>query len=259
MMMKRSVFLYTFALFSTVLAQCGATTTAGTKDQIQGLKILFNLPLPTETNELLQVPDSIFVFFYKDYVAYKLPHDYTTTYIDLDKKGDEVQRKVDVKAGYDYFGYRNNDSVGIRYDSLKVTTGKHLPVDSFIINYGVATFSLPNDYQERYTLSKTSGIADTTVQHYAIKEAKPETSCDSIYLYFSNGNDDIPFSLSKGSDLLDQKKLNKIRYLFNSRYDSRKSAMSPKREISVQMQKISIKGKHEELYEIFKRLETDKQ
>lgn len=251
--------IYALLLFGTVFVQCSSTINPRPENDIRCIKVIFDLPMPLDETNVRQQKDSIFVFFYKDYVVYKMPYIYRLTIVNTDKAGNILGEKVIPKLKAKYFVYKTTENTGIRYDSVKAVSGKKMPVDSFLTNFGTTTFALPIDYQNRFSLVDRTIDAGRIVQSYRIKGVPDPSEYDSIYLYFSDNLKDIPFTLAKGTDLVDSKKLSKIRYLFSQKFDKEKMMTFPKREIGIEMEKTSMRGKHDEILEIFKKFHAIKE
>lgn len=252
-MINKNTLTYLLILTGIMFSQCGSSFKTIQEDKIDGIKILFVVPMPLDLNNIQQVSDSIFVFFYKNYTAYKIPYLHTYNIIQEDKSGHILSQRAVPEIRYKYFCYTNGNSIGIRYDSASAITGTVVSVDSFINKYGVGTFALPENYLGSYQLVSSKTGTDQLVQFYAAKNIIDPQSYDSVYLYFSKKFNMIPFSLAVGTDICDHKKLNRIRYLFNSRYDIDRSMMIPKREIALEMQKTNASQEHNEIRNIFKK------
>lgn len=253
-MIIRNTLTYSLILLGVMFSQCGSSFKPDREDEINGIKILFTVPMPIDSNHIQQVSDSIFVFFYKNYTAYKIPYMHTYNIIEVDKSGKMVGQRSTPEIRYKYFCYKDSNSFGMRYDSSSARTGTKISVDSFLATYGVGTFALPKNYQDMYLLTNSTINADRLVQKYIARNIVDPQSYDSIYLYFSDKFNKIPFSIAKGKDRFDQKKLTKIRYLFNSKYDIEHSIIMLKREIGLEMQKINIIENHNEINGIFRKL-----
>lgn len=258
-MNRKIISIYLPLLLGTIWIQCGAISGSEKAEEPKALRIIIKFPIPTEKNGIQQDIDSFFVFFYKDYIAYKMPYLYTTNYIEIDKSGNQTGEKTVPEIRYRYFGYTKTSHLGIRYDSVNASTGTIIPVDSFASTYGVATIAPPENFRDNYILTGTIKNASDLIQQYEKKPGlSPSQYCDSVYLYFSGRFDNLPFSLSTRMDTVDRKKLTKIQYLFNPQYDKARSVTVPKREVSVEMRQFEAGSMHPDMKEVFKKLEAVK-
>jgi hypothetical protein len=258
-MNRKIIPIYLSLLLGTIWIQCGAISGSEKAGEPKALRIIIKFPIPAEKNGTRQDIDSFFVFFYKDYIAYKMPYLHTTNYIEIDKSGNQIGEKTVTEIRYRYFGYAKTSNLGIRYDSVNASTGATIPVDSFASAYGVATIAPPENFRDNYVLAGTIRSDHGFIQQFARKPGlSPLQYCDSIYLHFSSGFDDLPFSLSGRLDTVDRKKLIKVQYLFNPQYDKVRAVTVPKREVSVEMQQFDAGSMHEDIKEIFKKLEAGK-
>lgn len=247
-------------LFGAVWTQCGAISGSEKAGELRAIRIIIKVPIPTEESGVQQKVDSFFVFFYKDYIAYKMPYWHTTNFIETDRSGNQLSEEAVPEIRHRYFGYTKTSNLGIRYDSVNASTGITIPVDTFASTYGVATIAPPDNFRNNYILAGTIRNANGFIQQYGKKPGlNPSQYCDSIRLYFSDKFDNLPFSLSMRIDTVDGKKLTKIQYLFNPQYDKVRSVTVPKREVSVEMQQFEVGSMHQDIKEVFKKLEAVKE
>lgn len=242
-------------LFCLLLVQCVYPGKHALKeDDIKGIKVLLSAPVPIELklNEQGIFQDSVFIFHYKDYVLYKMPYLATTTIITVDKAGNYLGERAVDQVKNNYFIYKNSGTAGSRYDSVNATTAQRLHIDSFLNNNGFASFALPKDFRETNMLTDSSAYNGQIVMKYATKPPADVKNYDSIYLYFSSRFTDIPFSLAEVADILPNKKLYRMQYLYNRKYDTVHAVEVPKREFLLTIEQANLHD-HPEIGLLFQR------
>lgn len=221
------------AFFLASSVQC---STAKREPTINAVKLIYKLPVaglqkPDDTSMVLEyVADSLYLFYSEDTVVYKLPVINTIQY---------GNSPVEKRITYSYFSYKKGADSGLFFDSLESATGKKMEVNSILKEKAFGNLKIA--MTEEYHLIETVNLPDQDVliEKYR-NQARGLMNPDTTILYYSNALKGIDFSLSDSLDNVKGRKLSKVRLVFNSQFYEGYPVKFPRRELSLEMQKLAV-------------------
>jgi len=206
--------------------------TCSKKNTLKCISLCYGLPtnIYRENDEIkiYTLKDTILIFYYSDYVIYRLP---PTVKFETDEQ---------IKGTEPYFIYNKKDSFGIFFNSLTdSSSGITCRVDSFLFNRGFKVKDIDRPVDSISPLMEVKKVKDGVVEKYGLIKQGDEMSIDTIYYYYSKKMNNIEYSFSKKLDSISRKKLFKVRLLYNSKFSSSNKSVLPKREISFEIREVT--------------------
>jgi hypothetical protein len=192
----------------------------------RGYKLTVNYPVVKDSGVLVNVKDTIPIFYYNDCILYFLPFNYS----------EQVEDKLTLEEKrYHFFIYRKTEQQGYFYQNVQDTTkGTKFEVDSFLFknayNIKLVTDSL--------VLVNADRNNNDLLEKYVLPRRYDDFTIDSVYYYYSGGFNLYDYSFSKKLDSTKRMKLYKARFLYNERYSAENHITLPKRELSFCIQKM---------------------
>ncbi len=217
-------------------------------DTIHSVRVYSNFPGVSPKGKLLNMYDSLTIFYYKEMVLYQIPtvHLITNTY--LNKFGNTVKNTTKEEPAFEYFVYKQGDDSGfsgLLYDTLTVSAFKKRRLDSFLVNEALRNPVAFNNLDEVLIEHKLSKGYYSLIEKSAPKKKIDETYEDTSYFYFSDRLKDIDFSFSPKMDSLKNSKLVKIRFLYNATYSKKYKIRLPRREMFFEIRQVPVINRKE--------------
>ncbi|QEC51914.1 hypothetical protein EDD80_11544 [Anseongella ginsenosidimutans] len=230
----------------------GFSRPPGPEPAIRAVKIIWNLggagmANPDDTVLVpVNISDSIFLFYDKDKMVYKLPHTESVHYYD---------RPSSWKTRYSYLSHLKGADYGLFFDSLGANSGKRLNVDSLLkekISYRIVL--------DDYSLVETVKLSDqgVMIEKYGSQITNHLAYPDTALLYYTTGLKDVDYSISDSLDHAKGQKLFKVRFVSNSQYYQDHPLKMPRREISLELKEFQVSSAMEnEIRKFFGRTGID--
>lgn len=202
-------------------------------NDLHHIKLIVNYPLVEfEENKLSNLKDTIPIYYWENYVFYNIPY----------KKTFEIdERLINEEVKYSYFLFKKGNIYGYLFNSLDDTSlPQKLQVDSFLFRRAYAAkFDL-----KFKSLVEVKGDKhnNSLIEKYVPENINNETYFDTIIFYFDKRLNGIDFSFSKDLDSAKEKKLYKVRLLYNEKFSATYQMMVPKREMLFEIQNMPIKN-----------------
>jgi hypothetical protein len=192
---------------------------------MKSIELLVNYPVVLSNGSFFNLRDTIVIFYYENYILYQLF---------ASRSLYDNQKQVGTEP---YFLYRQQDSMGFLFSSLKDRLGKQMPVDSFLSKRGFlkTAFDYPQD--SLWFLNSMVSVNNYLLERYVPRKDYGVNSVDSIYYYFNNEKF-TEYSLSKKMDSIKKMKLFKVRFIFNEKYSSADKVILPKRELLFEIKQV---------------------
>jgi hypothetical protein len=262
MKLNKTIFLAKTAICIAVLAT--AFTTIGCSPAVKSratfiaIQLFSNLPITSEEQQLVYIPDSLIVCFYKNILLFSIPQLKSHVNVITDKKGNVIKKEV-IKSEVinKYFVYHKDSLYGYHYDSLNGLPQKKQLVDSFLSNNTLTKFGPAyNILIEDCVLADSAfdEVNQILLEKYTLKIKPDESYNDSLFLYYSRKLNDIDFfSFSKEADSTKKKKLFRVRVIYNANPQSKDQFGRFAKEFTFEFQKIEVSMK-KEIMEFLSRL-----
>ena len=195
----------------------------------------------TEDGSYFNLRDTFTIVKKNDTYMYIISIPYEDSYITYNKADSIIDEKVKRGVHYNYYIFNRSDKSGVKYDSLNAKKGVKFSTDSFINskNFFKSDISLDSNYQ---LIGKVPATKFDEIEIYHSKNRVDENDPDSVYLSFSTRLK-APYSFSKKLDSARQKKLFKIRIIYNPSKTEKYSFPIPRRELFFEIQEIPIPDK----------------
>ena len=194
---------------------------------IEGVKLIVQYPVVRD-GEILYLMDTVSIFYFKNYVLYKVPH------LETYSINGELIRE---EKTFDSFLFEIGSSYGflflIRENSAKP---QKLPVDSFL---------LVRAYQSgfRFDFTRLTLVGKKRNKHNlteAYIEKSGTNSFDSIILSFNKSYGKIPYSFNSQLDSARRSKLVEISMVLADSYSEQYRMRFPRREFIFKIEKLEI-------------------
>jgi len=152
---------------------------------------------------------------------------------------------------FKYFIVKNNDSIGLAYDSLTtLDKGKLFQLDSLLERLAIDKLNMKIFALD---LGRATSIEQTgqsgKVEKYFTK--KSEGDADSIYRYYDKNFKDINFSFAPELDKLNKSKLYKTRFIYLPKDKSK-----AKQELICEIKEVQLTNKSK-MMELMRRFEKE--
>ncbi len=225
------------------LGSCAASISKLTS--VNGYKLTVNYPVVRDSGTLINLKDTVPIFYYGSYVIYQLPYNYSQQ---LDDK------LVVAEKRYHSFIFRENEKYGYLYSDYSDTTrGVRAPVDSILSKRGYslelnADSLILTDVLE----NKETG---TIIEKYVLPGEKTDFTIDSIYYYYNRAYNQYEYSFSKKLDSSRGMKLYKARFLYKDKFSVAYHIILPERELNYAVGKMTIENENE-IIRFVKRYES---
>jgi hypothetical protein len=183
-----------------------------------------------DVTKIYSLKDTISILFFKDCILYRLPE---MTRFDNDEKVVNTEQ---------YFIYNRTQTQGLFFKTVNDSIGELLPVDSFLRKraMGGNKFEILADTFWRQVEIFQNKVNGDFIEKYVPIKKTDETCFDSIYYYFTNSLNQIDYSFSRGLDSSRNKKLYKVRLIFNKGFSISQKIMLPKREFCFEIEESTI-------------------
>jgi hypothetical protein len=230
-------------LITINIAMCNCGTRDGSQYNgvFNGIKVVISMPMLFDETGVKNELDSFYIFKTDKYVIYKTPYLYTNNNIQVDKAGNVIRQTAEPSIKFSYFVYDTSAKRGVKFDSLTARTGHVLSIDSFETNFGIKTFALPDDFLVNNRLIVTHR-SDEIQSVYATIDTSDIFNNDSMYLYFSTRFNNAPVSFSNAADKFFNTRLYKICYVYNNKFDKKRSITLPHRILWISMRPLDDAG-----------------
>jgi len=215
-------------------------------DTTRKVVIDFNLPIIDNTGNLLNVTDSLCIFYEEDLSLHKFS-------LVEDNFINNVFTKQVIK--YQYFGFRKNEENGIFYDSLNVKQFRNFSVDSVLTTRAFKKVKF-YDGNNKILVERLKQDDGQIIEKYVCKEKRDFTYPDTTFIYYSDKLKDIEYSLSRELDSLKSMKVQKMVMLYNAQQYAGMLVKFPERRLSFEMKEVPITNL-EEIKSLFERLKED--
>jgi hypothetical protein len=231
--------IFTIAILMIwVILYCSCSAIKKTdKEEVKKIYLTFNMPVVKLTGEIIDVHDSMCIYYYKDYILYQLPNHYSV---------EDGEKIVLQEIRYNYFAYKKNDKYGYKFASLQDSTGEKILVDSLLEEKAFAAskfYNLANGNNliKSFKEPKTNVL----VNIYAPKIIVDEAYNDTTYFYFTDKLKNIDYSFSKELDSIMGLKLFKVKLLYNEKYLHAYKMIAPKREFRFEINELPVDNAQE--------------
>ncbi len=195
------------------------------RDKLESIQFIINFPVIMEEtpDEVQYVKDTITIYYFKDFVLYKLSPKYEF----------ETERAVD--GTQQYFLYKKSNPYGYLFDKfIKPNPPTKSLVDSFLQKRGKKGQDVEVPPDSIWKLSSKNELKERLIESYSLIEKRDENYPDTIK-YFYNGNLSCDFSFSKKLDKERGMKLSKIIIVYNSKKSTKYNREIAKRELSMEI------------------------
>jgi len=199
---------------------------------VTGIKVLYNVPILKLNGELLNITDSFFVFYFKDFILYKTPYKHVV---------ENLTTIESVEVKFKYFVHEKNGSFGFYYDSSKVLKDIKFSVDSFLKLKAFKGFNFYDRVND--SLIRKIQINAEAIEIYVPKVKYDQSYGDTTYIYYGPKLKDIEYSFSKELDSTKAPlKAYKVRIVYNSQFYTGYDFRFPRREYFFELREVDARG-----------------
>ncbi len=221
------------------------------KGDIEGLSYRSNVPVVTTDKGLINITDSIALFYYGDYILNKLPYKQLDENLKINetsiKNVFEIEDSIkSTQILYKYVTYKKSGKFCYFFKDLAASMyEKRTLVDSllqarFFSDFKISEVLKSTDSLKEYIDVKTGDL---------IKTFLPKTSWengDTLVLYFNKAYKNFTFTMSKEIDSVSPDfKLYKIRIPCNEKYSETYKMVVPKREFLFEIRELTVNNERE--------------
>jgi hypothetical protein len=223
-----------------VILYCGCSAIKKTdKEEVKKIYLTFNMPVVKLTGEIIDVHDSMCIYYYKDYILYQLPNHYSL------QDGEKI---VLQEIRYNYFAYKKNDKYGYKFASLQDSTGEKILVDSLLAEKAFLNFPFYNKTNDSL-VETVENVNNTFLLEKYVPKVKHDISyCDTSFLYYDGSIKNIDYSFSKELDSIMGLKLFKVKLLYNEKYLHAYKMIAPKREFRFEINELPVDNAQEIIF-----------
>jgi hypothetical protein len=205
------------ALLATLVFFMFLTSYTKSKNKFQNditrIKFISSLPFFKDNKEFIYFRDSIGILYFKNQVLYEFSDIYTSRNVDTVHNSSVIVKR---EIRHRYLLYAKKEFYGYYYDSLNVSIGKKVAVDSFLNKRAFGGYSIFNKLENHILLSSIINQDNCTlIEKYKCKEKKDYTYPDTTIIYYTNRMKEVEHTLSKELDENKKMKVKKIRALYN--------------------------------------------
>lgn len=221
---------------------CSCFLSPSQKHSVQKINLIYKLPILKENGELINVKDSLEIYYYNKQFLIQIPYIYSL------ENSKEILKK---ETRFNYFFYLKDSDSGFYFDSHKGVQPKKLPVDSFMITKTFKNINFYDQNNDSLLLTIKSLTNETLLEKYVPKKKFDQSYPDTIYLYYSKKFNNIDlYSFSKTLDSSRKMKLFKVEMKYNSQFYEGYKFKFPQREFFFQLKESQKSGR--EIIDLFK-------
>ncbi len=235
---KTSSYILTIAIVGISLTYyCSCSTIKDNyTDNVTKIYLTFNMPVVKLDGELINVEDSLCIYYYKNYVLYQLPNHFS-----LENENKVILQEI----RYNYFIYRKNDKYGYEFNSLNDSVGEKRVVDSLLSKKAFFNTNFYDKKTDSLIKILQYSKANTLLYIYVPKVKYDETYGDTLLLYFTKKLKNVDYTFSKELDSSTNLKLYEIKLLYNKGYSTTYNITLPKREFRFAINELSVNNPQE--------------
>lgn len=233
-------YLAFFNLFVIIFSSCNEDNPVKKKEKINAVKISVSFPVLFADGVPHQIEDSFCIIYAKGYTIYKIPNETLYDRIFINSEGETIDYSiVSQKVVEGYFIFKKNEQMGFFFDSISSHTPKQIEVNKFLSEQ----LKMNNDKihtKEDSLLGITILDSNRHYEKYVRLKKKDIWDCDTSYLFFEKGFENIDFSFKKDLEIDRREKLTCIRYISNANKESYDSLSRFNREVKMVLEKIIL-------------------
>jgi hypothetical protein len=209
----------------------------------------YSIPLVSISGEIINISDSIFIYYPKDYYVYQIPGKYTVTNTIITKGKTEEDDKYDTRIVkqsilYSYFAFKKGAKTGCWFDNQPDSITRKQDVDSFLTAWTHNSNNEAGSIKKfNYTLlSRETGKSKNQFCDVYTPKVVGDIA-DSIYYYFDDNLKMVEHSLSRELDSQANSKLVKVISIVNEKKSIQYNMLLPKRKESSEIELRPITNK----------------
>jgi len=193
----------------------------------------------------MDIIDSIYVVNRKDHFIYLIPHLTEHSKITVSKDNEIINDSLLAKTiNFEAFVFMNNDSLGLKFDSLTAKTGALFNVDTFLVNRsfkGMKPYNEENDS----LIEKVYSDNNTRLVEKYIPKILFENAFDSTYFFFTKEKIETTITFSELLELKKGMKVSKIIGVYNEIPIGKYPFMVPERKMIWELKNVHLSLKEE--------------
>jgi hypothetical protein len=221
-------FIITFFI-SSFFVSCTSTKNNGTKN-LRRVDLYFNLPIVTDRGDLINISDSLVIFYNSKSILYRIP--YRTVLID---SGEMINEQIK----YNYFIYHKKESKGFFFDSVNVTGYKKIKVDSFLGTKALLGFEVYNKTNDSLVETINDNENFNLIQKFVPKVRIDESYPDTTIVYYKKKFHDLEISFSQALERSNSLQISKVKMLYVPHVIEKSAKELPYRELYVELKELS--------------------
>ena len=175
---------------------------------------------------IINMLDSTFISYYKNFVIYTLPYTYSMQF-----QGKIINEYIK----FEYFIYNKNELHGVKFKSLDDSIGVKITVDSIVKSKSYSDSKFFVHPGDSLVYKRTYSSGNEIIEKYVPEVKYDETYNDTSFYYYEDKLRNVDFSFSKQMDSAHQLKLVKIRFLYNPTYWEKYKLNVQQRELSFEL------------------------
>lgn len=199
------------------------------KNRIKRIDMFYNLPIVKLDGELVNITDSISIFYHNNCILYKLPYTYIREHM-----GSILKQEVK----YNYFIYRNRKAYGYYFDSIKAISYHKMNVDSILSLKAFANFNFYNKKNDSLIEVIKGRENYFLIEKYIPRKMPNHSYPDTIIFYYNDNFKNIDISFSKDLENIKKLKINKVRLINIAKFDTVNNIVLPNREFFFELREV---------------------
>lgn len=216
--MASSSLILRYLLIFTLLCGMSSCKLNSKNENLQFVKITKNFKFYND-GSIKGLKDTVMGVYSKPYILYQIP-----VYYILEKPDGAIEEI----AQFNHFLFREHAKQGYYFEKESPENILKVSVDSMLLLYAPISLGTPvnnPDLEEISSIDKDGEIEKV----YIPKKKYNETVFDTLIYSFNKKWNNIIFSLSPVTDSAAGMKLNRIKYIFNSKYSEKEKHIIPSR------------------------------
>ena len=215
----------TLMIFSFFLITCSLKTSSKIETPSK-IKFIYNIPIVKLNGELVNISDSLSIFYLNDDILYKFP---------FIKALENATSITNQEIKFKYFLYRKGQPYGYYYDSINTNSFRKLAVDSLLAIKAFVGNKFYDKANDSLVEVRRNEEKFSLIEKYVSKVKLDQSYPDTTIIYYKKNLKNIDYTFSKELDSIKKLKICQIRIVYNSQFYKGYSFKLPQREFRFEL------------------------